>query len=303
MDSRHQVTHVAHVGTAHHLVGDGRLDVASEGRGVGYVAIEQGPVVDHLVVSRLDPVDLDATTCGGRTGLQTGHQPGLERLHSGQGRRAGVPGGLSPTGHDVRLVARLDKDPVETLIGCDVLAQGRHVAVTQHHGIQCVQALLGSRRGMCGPPLVDDTGLLDGQAGDVLQVGIRRVDHHRCVYTVECTPVGHDDLAATPLFGGCPQDADPTAQFCGNRRGRQTGAQASRGDDVVTTCMADPRQGVVLAEHSDHRPLGACIRLESRLQAIGTPDHRQTLLGQHARQQVVGDVLLEVELRLGMNGM
>ena len=153
----------------------------------------------------------------------------------------------------------------------------------------------------CAAP-VDHLGLLDGQARDVLQVGVRRVHHQGGIHLVEGAPPHHDHLAAPTLLGGSPEDPDPAPKAVSHRRSGQAGPQTSGGDDVVTAGVADPGEGVVLAEDRHDRAPGARRPLKGRLEAVGGADHVDSLVGKHPRQQLVGKVLLEGQLGLVVDG-
>ena len=121
----------------------------------------------------------------------------------------------------------------------NVLPQGSHVHIAQDHRIQGVQPLFGSRRSVGCPTLVDDLCLLNCQAGDVLQVGVGGVNHHRRLHVLKGTAVRHDDLATATLLGRRAEDPDPASHVVRHRCRCEAGTQASRGDHVVPAGVPD----------------------------------------------------------------
>ena len=70
--------------------------------------------------------------------------------------------------------------------------------------------------------------------------------HHRCVHAVERAAFEEEDLAASALLGWCPDDGDREAELVDERCERDRCSDCRRGDDVVTACMTDAGQRVVL---------------------------------------------------------
>ena len=80
-------------------------------------------------------------------------------------------------------------------------------------------------------------------------VRMGRMDHHCQVDAVEGAPADHELLAATPLFGGCAEDCDTTAERLGDLGDGQPGTKTGGADDVVPAGVADTGKRVVLAQH------------------------------------------------------
>ena len=284
MDARHQITHVAHVGTPHHLMGDRGLDVSTEQGGVGHVAIQKNSVVDHLVVGHRVPLNLDLAPSRRRTRLQASRQTFLQSPYTRSIRGSDVPSRSGPPRDDVRLVAALVEDPVDPFGRGNVLPQGSHVHIAQDHRVQGVQPLFGRRRSVGCPTLVDDLCLLNCQAGDVLQVGVGGVNHHRRLHVLKGTAVRHDDLATATLLGRRAEDPNPASHVVHHRCRCEAGTQASRGDHVVPAGVPDTGQCVVFTQHRQPRSLSPGISLKGGIEAVSATHHRQALLGQDVGQ-------------------
>ena len=87
----------------------------------------------------------------------------------------------------------------------------------------------------------------------------------------------------------------------GDRGGGEAGAESGGGDDVVATGMADAGEGVVFAADGDRRTGGSHAGIECRRHVVGALIDRDPLVGEHAGEQLVGEVLLEVELGVGVD--
>ena len=206
------------------------------------------------------------------------------------------PLGAGPGRHDVGLVAALRHDPVDPLGGSDVLAQRGHRGVAEHGGVERVAPLVGSGGGVGGAPVVGGEHLLHGDGVDARQLGPGRVDHEGRVDPVEGARSDERDLAAAALLGRRADRAHPAAGLLGQRRSGQAGAEAGGGDDVVPAGVADPRQGVVLAEHGDERPPAPGAGGEGGVDPVGGALDGQAGRLEDPRQQVVGEALLVVGL-------
>ena len=148
----------------------------------------------------------------------------------------------------------------------------------------------------CGAPVVGDLELLDGDRPEAREVEARGVDHERGVDALERTSLGQDDLPAAALLGRGPEDHHGAAQLLGHRGRSDAGPDAGRADDVVPARVADAGQGVVLA-HDRHPGAGRARRRQERgRDAARTPLDRQALALDHPGQELVGEVLLVVEL-------
>ena len=135
----------------------------------------------------------------------------------------------------------------------------------------------------------------DLHAGEVVA---GRVDHDRGVHTVEGALPGHQDLAAAALLGRRAEDDHAAAGLRRQRRRRQAGTEAGGGDDVVPARVPESGEGVVLEEHGDGGAGLAGRRREGRVDAVRRSLDRQALVLQHAGEEVVGELLLVVRLRV-----
>ena len=238
--------------------------------GVGHVVLQQGPVVDHVGVDRIDPLDVDLAPGGDGGAGEAGRHPLLEGLEGVDRGRTHVPLGRGGGRHHVGLGSAVGEDAVDALVVADVLAQGGHRVVAQHGRVQGVAAHLrggggvGGGAGVAGPEALDS----DGVEGAQLVVG--RVDHHGRAHAGESAPADHDLLAAAPLLGRGPHQRQG-APYGGRHRGcGQPGPQPGRGDDVVAAGVADVGQGVVLAQHRHRGPV-AYPGVESGVEPVGAP--------------------------------
>ena len=174
-----------------------------------------------------------------RASLQARQHPFLERLEAGDRARADVPLGDGVVGDDVGLVAGLGEHAVDALVGLDVLAQGGHRVVAEHGGVEGVAAPVGEGGGMGLLAEVLDLPGGDGDDVHLEQVETRGMDHHRRVDTLEGARLGHEDLAPAAFLGRGTEDEHPAPDLVGQGRGRQPGAEAGGGDDVVAAPVAD----------------------------------------------------------------
>ena len=144
--------------------------------------------------------------------------------------------------------------------------------------------------------------LLNGDRVHGAKVAVSRMDHHRQVDVVEGAPADHELLAATPLFGGCAEDCDTTAERLGDLGDGQPGTKTGGADDVVPAGVADTGKRVVLAQHGDRwAVVGAHPALEGGRHVVRPPFDGQTLVFEHAGEGVVGVVLFEVQFGIGVD--
>jgi hypothetical protein len=209
--------------------------------------------------------------------------------------------GLGTGGDDVGLVAALGEDAVDALLGADVLPQRSDVDVAQHRRIEGVAALVRERSRVGGLARVRGGHLLHGDHVHASHVEAGGVDHERGVDPVERAALRHLDLAAAPLLGRRAEHHDAPSRLCRDRRSREARAQPGGGDDVVPAAVPDAGQRVVLAQHRDRRPAGAGPCGERGLEPVGVAFDVEALVLQHLGQQVVGEPLLVVELRVGVD--
>ena len=190
----------------------------------------------------------------------------------------------------------MGEDPVDPLGRPDVLPERGDVVVAEHRRVERVAATIRERRGVSGLPVVLDPHLRDRDDLHAAQIGARGMDHHRCVDVVERSRVGELDLAAPTLLRGRAEDDDAAADLVGHRGGGDPGTDARAGDDVVPACVTDAGQRVVLAQHGDRGPRRAGPCLKGGVDAARTTLDRQPFALEQPAQQVVGEVLLVVEL-------
>ena len=142
---------------------------------------------------------------------------------------------------------------------------------------------------------------MDRHGVHAAQVGAGGVHHHGGVDALEGAGSDLQDLAAAPLLGRCADDGDPAVARLGHRGRGESGAQTGRSDDVVPAGVADAGQRVVLEADGDVRAGPAGSSDEGGLQAVGAALGRDALVLEHVAEQVVGVVLLEVQLGLGVD--
>ncbi len=193
------------------------------------------------------------------------------------------------------------EDPVHALVGADVLSQRGHRVVPEHRGVEGVAAPVREGGGVRGLARVGGRELLDRDHVHASQVEAGRVDHERGVDALERAPAGEQDLPAASLLGRRAHHDHPSAQLLGQRRGGQAGAEAGGGDDVVPAGVPDPGQRVVLAQHRDRRAGGAGSGHERGVEPVRRPLHLEALVGEDAGEEVVGELLLVVQLRVGVD--
>ena len=81
------------------------------------------------------------------------------------------------------------------------------------------------------------------------------MNHHRQVEAAEGTPFQHLDLASAAFLGGRAEHFYGHVEVVGNARECEAGAHRDRRDDVVTACVTETRQRVVLgAQPHPHGP-------------------------------------------------
>ena len=148
---------------------------------------------------------------------------------------------------------------------------------------------------------VDDIEVLDGQARHAVELAGRRVHHHGGVQPVETPPLHHEDLPATALLGGRPEDLDRDAEIVGDGRQRPAGPDGSRGDHVVAAGMPDAGKGVVLRADRQHERPRARGGGEGRGQVADSRLDREAGVSQLLGTPGAGALLFETELRLPMD--
>jgi hypothetical protein len=129
----------------------------------------------------------------------------------------------------------------------------------------------------------------------------RWVHHHRGVHAGERAALEEQDLAASALLGGGPDDAHREADLVRDRRRRDARARGEGGDQVVATGVADVGQRVVLGADRHVQRSRAGTRDEGRRQiadaALDPEPRRVESLGDPGR----GALLLEGQLGLPMD--
>src|SRR5437763_823831 len=110
--------------------------------------------------------------------------------------------------------------------------------------------------------------------------------------------------ARTRSLSGWAENDEPPANRVGDGSGGEGRPEAGGGDDVVPARVADPRKGVVLAEHRDGGPVTAAATSgEGGLEAVRAALDVEVSRLERRRQGVGGRPLFEQELRAGMDGV
>ncbi len=130
------------------------------------------------------------------------------------------------------------------------------------------------------------------------------MEHQGRVHALEHPCLGQPHLpGAAHLLTGCADDGDSAGMRGQRPYDGQRGRDGSGGDEVVPAAVPDPGQGVVLGEQGDIRPRShAFVYGDER--GVHPPDlvrHRESGFREPSRQDLVGVVLGELQLRSGVD--
>ena len=174
-------------------------------------------------------------------------------------------------------------------------------AFVAEHG--CVERVASQMGGCGGVGRLSRVGHVDGVNRDhlhLLDVVVRRVDHHGRVDVVEGAPADHELLASAALLGRRAENGDtPPERFSHSGR-RESGAEPRSGDHVVAARVTDPRQCVVLAAHRNGRARGSDSGVEGSRHVVRPAVDGQPLSFDGVGEDLVGMMLLEPEFRVCM---
>ena len=282
---------------------DGR-ETSSESLRIGPVEGQGVLVVEELRVRRGVHDDVVRAPGGHRAGFEDLLHPRFEFLELGHRARTHIEFRDRVIRHDVRCVATLHDDAVDTVGRFDVLTEQADADLRNRDRISGVDAGLRKGTRVGRPTVVVNVEVAYRQAVHAVGLGRRGVDHHRRVEAVEDTGVEHLDLAATAFLGRRAEDRDGDAEIVGQRGKRMSGADRGGRDDVVSAGMADAGEGVVLGADAEVQRPASGRGGEGGVQPGNAVIDREAgvgveQVGDHAGAQV----LLVGRLRVGMHAV
>ena len=124
--------------------------------------------------------------------------------------------------------------------------------------------------------------------------------HQGRVHVIERTGNGQSHLSAATFLGRSPQDEHPPARLVGHRCCRDRGANARGPDHVVATGVTDSGKGVVFAKNGHGRSGRTSAPRKRSRDPTSSPFHFQTRAFENVGEQIVGSVLGEGKLWMGV---
>ena len=261
----------------------------------------------RMVVAPPEMVTSAVVPVASATRLAHLHEPGLDLLVVGLVVAAEHEPGRGPVRDDVRGGAAFADDPVDARRRAELLAPQADRAEQHDQRVERVQAAprIGRRVGLQAGE--DDVVVLGREWVGLDVVAVARVKEQRRVDPGEEAVVDHDLLAAPPLLRRRTEEDDLARELVRDRRERDGRSHARRGHRVVPAAVSEARQGVVLGEDADARPVTAAAA------GMDGPDRgreaaRRMLDLEPVVAQDLGDprrglVLLEGRLRVGVDPM
>ena len=105
-----------------------------------------------------------------------------------------------------------------------------------------------------GLPIELDQDLVAGQRAPAGHGMVGGMEHHCRIHPGKDAPVNHGPFAAAPLLRRGADDLQRASQLGQDCLDRQSGSDGGRADEVMSTCMAQAGQRVVLGQKGHRGP-------------------------------------------------
>ena len=128
-----------------------------------------------------------------------------------------------------------------------------------------------------------------------------RVHHHSNVHISEGSPLGHNYLTPTHLFRRCADNEDTPPKPVNGRPGGSRSPNGTGSDEIMTTGMPEPGQGIVFSENGDNRFSLSITCAEGSRQPAGPLFYREAVFLKVLAQPGDRFCFLKARFRVGVN--
>ena len=199
-------------------------------------------------------LDFEFGACGKRRALAAFFYP-LEKfipIRAATGAHIKKTGGIIRD--NVRCIAAMGNDSVDTTIGPQMLSICVYTAVGQDKSIQGVNTLVGGTGSMGGPAkkfYIEFNTAQHAFSRDICRAGMK---HHGRIHLFKNTGLSQPNFSAAAFLGRRAHQYQSTCLISQNETQSHHCAQAGSGNQVVTTAVANFGQRIIFCQNCHRGP-------------------------------------------------